>query len=141
MKQVIEHGDYVLSQTPEMLPVLKQAGVVDSGGQGLMQVMKGGLGRPFRQGRSDLTAQVETGGYTGSAGSRTGTEIDTADIKFGYCTEFIINVEKEYGEKRRTASRAIWNPMGDCVVVVSDEDVVKVHVHTNDPGLAIQKGL
>lgn len=139
LEKVIEHGDYVLSQTPEMLPVLKQAGVVDSGGQGLMQVMKGGLDGLLGRG-IPFDAQVETGGYTGSAAAGR-EEIDTADIKFGYCTEFIINVEKEYGEKEENSFKGYLESLGDCVVVVSDEDVVKVHVHTNNPGLAIERAL
>lgn len=139
LEKVIEHGDYVLSQTPEMLPVLKQAGVVDSGGQGLMQVMKGGLDGLLGRG-IPFDAQVETGGYTSSATAGR-EEIDTADIKFGYCTEFIINVEKEYGEKEENSFKGYLESLGDCVVVVSDEDVVKVHVHTNNPGLAIERAL
>ena len=139
LEKVIEHGDYVLSQTPEMLPVLKQAGVVDSGGQGLMQVMKGGLDGLLGRG-IPFDAQVETGGYTSSAAAGR-EEIDTVDIKFGYCTEFIINVEKEYGEKEENSFKGYLESLGDCVVVVSDEDVVKVHVHTNNPGLAIERAL
>ena len=135
MEQVIAHGDYVLSQTPEMLPILKQAGVVDSGGQGLMQVMKGALDGLLGK-EVDMTVEasrpvvnIET------------SEIDTADIKFGYCTEFIINVEKKYDDEEELAFKAYLESIGDSIVVVSDDDVVKVHVHTNDPGLAIQKAL
>ncbi len=134
-KQVIEHGDYVLSQTPEMLPILKQAGVVDSGGQGLIQVMKGAL-----DGLLGRAVEVPTE----SAGPRVTAEpsqLDTADIKFGYCTEFIINVEKKYEDSDELEFKAYLESIGDSIVVVSDEDVVKVHVHTNDPGLAIQKAL
>jgi len=135
MEQVIAHGDYVLSQTPEMLPILKQAGVVDSGGQGLMQVMKGALDGLLGK-EIDMTVEasrpmvnIET------------SEIDTADIKFGYCTEFIINVEKKYEDEDELEFKAYLESIGDSIVVVSDDDVVKVHVHTNDPGLAIQKAL
>lgn len=141
LQQVIEHGDYVLSQTPEMLPVLKQAGVVDSGGQGLMQVMKGGLdgllgkGIPF----DSAVVQEAPGTPTNDAAGREGLE--TADIKFGYCTEFIINVEKGYDPEEELKFKGFLESIGDSIVVVSDEDVVKVHVHTNNPGLAIERAL
>ena len=138
-EKVIEHGDYVLSQTPEMLPVLKQAGVVDSGGQGLMQVLKGVLDG-LKGKEVDMT--VPGAGAAASSGAAAGaSEIDTADIKFGYCTEFIINVEKKYDEAEEQHLKAYLESIGDSIVVVSDDDVVKVHVHTNDPGLAIQKAL
>ena len=141
-EQVIAHGDYVLSQTPEMLPVLKQAGVVDSGGQGLMLVVKGALdGLKGKEvdlsvpAAGTLAVQKTGGAAAGSA------DIETADIKFGYCTEFIINVEKSYDEDEELKFKAYLESIGDSIVVVSDDDVVKVHVHTNDPGLAIQKAL
>ncbi|MCI8512609.1 MAG: DAK2 domain-containing protein [Lachnospiraceae bacterium] len=138
MEQVIAHGDYVLSQTPEMLPVLKQAGVVDSGGQGLMQVMKGGLdgllgnGIPFDE-ESPKTAKQ------GPAAGR--GDLETSDIRYGYCTEFIINIEKGYDAKEEPKFKAFLESIGDSIVVVSDEDIVKVHVHTNHPGLAFERGL
>jgi len=138
-QKVIEHGEYVLSQTPEMLPVLKQAGVVDSGGQGLIQVMKGALDGLMGK-EVDITVPAGTG--AGAAAMPAGSEnIDTADIKFGYCTEFIINVEKEYNEDIEREFKDYLESIGDSLVVVSDDDVVKVHVHTNDPGLAIQRAL
>ncbi len=136
-RQVIEHGDYVLSQTPEMLPVLKQAGVVDSGGQGLMQVMKGALDGLMGK---EVDLSVGSPSARPAAGAAT-VELDTADIKFGYCTEFIINVEKAYDMQTEHAFKAYLESIGDSIVVVSDDDVVKVHVHTNDPGLAIQRAL
>lgn len=136
LKQVIEYGDEVLDQTPEMLPILKQAGVVDSGGQGLMQVMKGAfdglLGKEV-----DLTVE----GARSSARVGSVSEEEEFSIHFGYCTEFIINIEKKYDEKDELSLKAYLESIGDSIVVVSDEDVVKVHVHTNDPGLAIQKAL
>ena len=142
-QKVIEHGDYVLSQTPEMLPVLKQAGVVDSGGQGLMQVVKGAFdglaGKEVDLTVPDSGASVSGGSRSGSAAGA--SDIDTADIRFGYCTEFIINVEKHYDEKTEHSFKAYLESIGDSIVVVSDDDVVKVHVHTNDPGLAIQRAL
>lgn len=135
-EKVIEHGDYVLSQTPEMLPVLKQAGVVDSGGQGLMQVIKGAF-----DGLLGKEVDVSLDGVAAVRPSRAGEYVDTADIKFGYCTEFIINVEKQYDTKTENSFKAYLESIGDSIVVVSDDDVVKVHVHTNDPGLAIQRAL
>ena len=137
--EIIKHGDYVLSQTPEMLPVLKQAGVVDSGGQGLMQVIKGAydafLGKEIDFSFGDT--------QTASAGAANvkSDEIDTANIKYGYCTEFIIMLEKEYNDEKEQELKAYLESIGDSLVVVSDDDIVKIHVHTNDPGLAIQKAL
>lgn len=133
--QVIEHGRYVLSQTPEMLPVLKEAGVVDSGGQGLVEVISGAydclLGKEI-----DLTAAL-------GSGTTAKVEADAveADIKFGYCTEFIINIEKKFDNGDELNFKAYLESIGDSIVVVADDEIVKVHVHTNDPGLAIQKAL
>ena len=133
--EIIKHGDYVLSQTPEMLPVLKQAGVVDSGGQGLMQVIKGAqdalLGKEI-----DLSVEVSA-----SAGVQIDMPTEEIDIKFGYCTEFIIMLENEYTMDTELDFKAYLESIGDSIVVVSDDDIVKVHVHTNDPGLAIQRAL
>ena len=143
LTQVIEEGDYVLSQTPEMLPVLKQAGVVDSGGQGLMQVMKGGLdgllgkGIPFDT-AAPAVANTESAKPKVAAGS---DDLSTSDIKYGYCTEFIVNVEKAYDMDEEQKFKGYLESIGDCVVVVSDDDIIKVHVHTNHPGLAFEKGL
>ena len=140
-EKVIEHGDYVLSQTPEMLPVLKQAGVVDSGGQGLMQVVKGALdGLTGKEVDVTVEAAARPSVDVKAVGAAS-NDIDTADIKFGYCTEFIINVEHHYDEDTELEFKAYLESIGDSIVVVSDDDVVKVHVHTNDPGLAIQKAL
>ncbi len=136
LEQIIEHGNYVLSQTPEMLPVLKQAGVVDSGGQGLMQVLQGALDGFLGK---DIDLSVEAAPKRVAAVSS--DEIDTADIKFGYCTEFIVMLEKEFTDEMEMEFKAYLESIGDSIVCVSDDDVVKVHVHTNDPGLAIQKGL
>lgn len=134
-RQVIEHGDYVLSQTPEMLPILKQAGVVDSGGQGLMQVMKGALDGLLGK-EIDLTVEPNHTEVTIETGST-----EAVDITFGYCTEFLINVEKKYGDSEELSFKSYLESIGDSIVVVSDDDMVKVHLHTNDPGLAIQKAL
>ena len=140
LEKVIEHGDYVLSQTPEMLPVLKQAGVVDSGGQGLMQVMKGALDGVLGKGIPFDAVVVQTSQKTAPTGAAR-DDIDTADIKFGYCTEFIINVEHAYDDEEELKFKAFLESIGDSIVVVSDDDVVKVHVHTNNPGLAIERAL
>ena len=138
---IIDQAEYVLSQTPEMLPVLKQAGVVDSGGQGLIQVLKGAyealLGKEV-----DF---VPAGGAAPVAGAPFAPENARAqaevDIKFGYCTEFIIMLSKPFNIKQELDFKSYLESIGDSIVVVADEDVVKVHVHTNDPGLAIQKAL
>ncbi len=140
LEKVIEHGDYVLSQTPEMLPVLKQAGVVDSGGQGLMQVMRGALDGLLGKGIPFDAVVVQSAQKAAPVGAAR-DDIDTADIKFGYCTEFIINVEHGYDDDEELKFKAFLEGIGDSIVVVSDEDVVKVHVHTNNPGLAIERAL
>ncbi len=137
---IIERADYVLSQTPEMLPVLKQAGVVDSGGQGLMQVLKGAY-EAFLGKEIDWTV-TETAAPAGApfAGSQENV-LEESEIKFGYCTEFIIMLSKTFNIKQEMDFKAYLESIGDSIVVVADDDVVKVHVHTNDPGLAIQKAL
>ena len=133
---VIEEAEEVLAQTPEMLPVLKEAGVVDSGGQGLVEVLKGAydalLGKEVDY-SFDNNAKKEA--------PVKASEQTPADIKFGYCTEFIILLEKSFGQKAEQEFKAYLESIGDSIVVVSDDEVVKVHVHTNDPGLAIQKAL
>ncbi len=141
LEQVIRHGDYVLSQTPEMLPVLKQAGVVDSGGQGLMQVMKGALDGLLGK-ELDLKVEGVKTPASLSAKKAAGTaSAEDFDIKFGYCTEFIINTDTEFSEEQERSFKAYLESIGDSIVVVADEDVVKVHVHTNHPGLAFEKAL
>ena len=140
LSKVIEHGNYVLSQTPEMLPVLKQAGVVDSGGQGLMEVLNGAfdayLGKEI-----DLSISAPAD-YKPSVTSKSSMEVQAeADIKFGYCTEFIIMLNKTFNKKMEIDFKAYLESIGDSIVCVADDDVVKVHVHTNDPGLAIQRAL
>jgi len=138
-KEVLTYMQEVLEQTPEMLPVLKEAGVVDSGGEGLVTVLRGAydalLGKEI-----DLSDIPVTTGSSASA-KLNSSEVSTADIKFGYCTEFIILLEKEFTQKSELALKSFLESIGDSIVVVSDDDVVKVHVHTNDPGLAIQKAL
>lgn len=136
--EIIRYADEVLARTPEMLPVLKQAGVVDSGGQGLMQVLKGAYD-------AFLGKEID---FTISEAKPTGGNVSVnmdaqaqADIKFGYCTEFIIMLSRTFNIRQEMDFKAYLESIGDSIVVVADEDVVKVHVHTNDPGLAIQKAL
>ncbi|MDF2510987.1 MAG: hypothetical protein K0S04_853 [Herbinix sp.] len=135
-KEVIAHMEVVLKNTPELLPVLKEAGVVDSGGQGLLEIVKGAY--DALTGKEVSFENITTSEVSTGAGRE---RISTDDIKFGYCTEFIIMVEKEYNEQIEEGFKAYLESIGDSLVVVSDDDVVKVHVHTNDPGLAIQKAL
>ena len=133
---VIEHAQDVLNQTPEMLPVLKEAGVVDSGGQGLLEVMRGAY--DAFQGK-----EIDYSAIEASAGTKMVKPSEQAEteIKFGYCTEFIIMLEKEFTAKDETEFKAYLESIGDSIVCVADDDIVKIHVHTNDPGLAIQKAL
>lgn len=134
--EVIEHAKYVLSKTPDMLPVLKEAGVVDSGGQGLLEVLNGAYD-------AFLGKDVDYSAIESSAGTKMvkpGAQAEV-DIKFGYCTEFIIMLEKDFTDKDETEVKAFLESIGDSIVCVADDDVVKIHVHTNDPGLAIQKAL
>ncbi|MCR2049800.1 DAK2 domain-containing protein [Acetatifactor muris] len=138
LADVLEHAKYVLSQTPEMLPVLKQAGVVDSGGQGLIEVMTGALDA-FLGKEIDFTVSADAG--AGTTSSRRQNAEEPVDIKFGYCTEFIIMLNKTFNIKAEMDFKAYLESIGDSIVCVADEDIVKVHVHTNDPGLAIQKAL
>lgn len=135
---VLQYGDEVLAKTPDMLPVLKQAGVVDSGGQGLMQVLKGCYDAFLGK---EIDLSIKTDGKTSTSTTVNLDAQASADIKFGYCTEFIILLDKTFNIKTEIDFKAYLESIGDSIVVVADEDVVKVHVHTNDPGLAIQKAL
>ena len=136
ISEVIAYAQEVLSRTPEMLPVLKEAGVVDSGGQGLLEVLHGAYDA-FLGKEIDYSAIEATSGTTMV---KPGQQAET-DIKFGYCTEFIIMLEKEFTSKDEAEFKAYLESIGDSIVCVADDDVVKIHVHTNDPGLAIQKAL
>ncbi|MDO4305075.1 MAG: DAK2 domain-containing protein [Bacillota bacterium] len=137
IEEVIKYADEVLEKTPEMLPVLKQAGVVDSGGQGLMQVLKGAYDA-FLGKEIDLSIPEVTHVKPTQMNMDAQAE---ADIKFGYCTEFIIMLTRNFNIKQEIDFKEYLESIGDSIVVVADDDVVKVHVHTNDPGLAIQKAL
>ena len=134
--QVIEYGEEVLAKTPDMLPVLKEAGVVDSGGQGLIEVLKGCydafLGKEVDYSRISPSTSVNA--------TKISAETN-AEIKFGYCTEFIIMTEKEFTDADEVEVKAFLESIGDSIVCVADDEIIKIHVHTNDPGLAIQKAL
>ncbi|MGN0427612.1 MAG: DAK2 domain-containing protein [Agathobacter sp.] len=132
MEEVIKEADYVLSQTPEMLPVLKQAGVVDSGGQGLVEVLRGAYDALIGKGLEYTTEETD---------KKSDDVVSEDEIKFGYCTEFIIMVKKPLSSKEEAEYKSYLESIGDSIVVVCDDDLVKTHVHTNDPGLAIQKAL
>lgn len=136
VEEVIKQAEYVLDQTPEMLPVLKQAGVVDSGGQGLVQVLKGAYDALIGK---EIDYTIE-GAPTGAAPAKISAETE-AEIKFGYCTEFIIVLNAPMSDNEEHAYKAFLESIGDSVVVVADDEIVKTHVHTNDPGLALQKAL
>lgn len=141
LEKVVAYGDEVLAKTPEMLPVLKEAGVVDSGGQGLMTVVKGALASLKGE---EVTLDL---GDQGAAKTEAPTErksrgeISTADIKFGYCTEFMVNGDHEFTDEEVDSLRAWLGGVGDSIVCFSDENIIKVHVHTNHPGEAFEKGL
>ena len=133
--QIIAHAEEVLSKTPDMLPVLKEAGVVDSGGQGLLEVIKGAYD-------AFLGKEIDYSKIAPSASVNVKVSAETnADIKFGYCTEFIIMTEKEFTDNDEREFKAYLESIGDSIVCVADDEIVKIHVHTNDPGLAIQKAL
>lgn len=138
--EVINYADEVLLKTPEMLPVLKQAGVVDSGGQGLMEVLHGALdaynGKEINLNFVPVKKEAKE-----NVAAAAMENLSTSDIKFGYCTEFIIMLQKNFNIKQEMDFKAYLESIGDSIVVVADDEVVKVHVHTNDPGLAIQRAL
>ena len=136
LPEVIRHAEDVLAQTPELLPVLKEAGVVDSGGQGLVEILHGAYDA-FSGKEIDYSA-IDAGEGTKMVKPSQQAE---ADIKFGYCTEFIIMTDKPFTSKDETEFKGYLESIGDSIVCVADDDIVKIHVHTNDPGLAIQKAL
>lgn len=137
-QEILDHGNEVLKQTPELLPVLKEAGVVDSGGQGLMEFLTGAYNG--LTGKEEIKEPVTSGGAAKTS-TMSSEEIDTSHIKYGYCTEFIIMLEKEYNAETEAKFKEFLTSIGDSLVVVSDDEIVKVHVHTNHPGLAFEKGL
>lgn len=139
IREVIAHAEYVLSQTPEMLPVLKEAGVVDSGGQGLVVVLQGAF--DAMMGKEVDFEITPSAGENSPVSTAKGAALDNVDIKFGYCTEFIIMLEKNFDMDEEIKFKAFLESIGDSIVCVADDDIVKIHVHTNDPGLAIQKAL
>ena len=141
LEKVVAYGDEVLAKTPEMLPVLKEAGVVDSGGQGLMMVVKGALAS--LKGEEVVLDLGDQGAAKTEAPTerKSRGEISTADIKFGYCTEFMVNGDHEFTDEEVDSLRAWLGGVGDSIVCFSDENIIKVHVHTNHPGEAFEKGL
>lgn len=139
LDKVIKYGDEVLEHTPDLLPVLKQAGVVDSGGQGLMQIMKGAYDALMGK-EINYEAVASQGGPSGSS-EVSAQGLEEKEIKFGYCTEFIVMLEKPYDAAKEAEFKAYLESIGDSIVLVSDGEIVKVHVHTNHPGLAFEKGL
>ena len=141
-EEIIKEGDHVLSKTPDMLPVLKQAGVVDSGGQGLMQVLKGAFDALMGK-EVDYTIETASTGSS-SQGTTSNSYIDAQaeqEITFTYCTQFLIMLEHPFTENQETEFKSYLESIGDSIVVVADDEIVKVHVHTNDPGMAMQRGL
>ena len=138
-EEIIKEGDHVLSKTPDMLPVLKQAGVVDSGGQGLMQVLKGALDA-LNGKEVDYTIEMPSGDAAATANSYIDAQAEQ-EITFTYCTQFLIMLEHPFTEKQENEFKGYLESIGDSIVVVADDEIVKVHVHTNDPGMAMQKGL
>lgn len=142
LEGVIAYGDDVLAKTPDMLPVLKEAGVVDSGGQGLMTVVKGALASLKGEAVDIDIEDVEMSPAAAPAAERKSRgDISTADIKFGYCTEFMVNGDHEFSDEEVDELRNWLNGVGDSIVCFSDENIIKVHVHTNHPGNAFEKGL
>ena len=143
ISEVIKEAEIVLSQTPEMLPVLKQAGVVDSGGQGLVEVLKGGLDA-FLGKELDLTIEAAPKATASADKGAMTSNIEAqanAEIKFCYCTQFLIMLNKPFNIKQEMDFKEYLSSIGDSIVVVADDEIVKVHVHTNEPGLAMQKAL
>jgi DAK2 domain fusion protein YloV len=143
LDKVISYGEEVLAKTPEMLPVLKEAGVVDSGGQGLITVLKGALAS-LKGERVSLDIASEPAASTVGAAPqerKSRGDISTADIKFGYCTEFMVNGDHEFSDDEVDGLRAWLSGVGDSIVCFSDGNIIKVHVHTNHPGNAFEKGL
>lgn len=144
--EIIKEADAVLARTPEMLPVLKQAGVVDSGGQGLVEVLKGAYDA-FLGKEIDLSLDISGKAESDAKGTLQGTMPSTieaqanAEIKFCYCTQFLIMLNKPFNIKQEMDFKEYLSSIGDSIVVVADDEIVKVHVHTNDPGLAMQKAL
>ena len=139
--QIIEHAEYVLSQTPELWPVLKQAGVVDSGGTGLVAVMKGAYNALLGKAGEFRLEDAAASGSSGSPAGMNRDAVANAEIKFGYCTEFIIELNRVFNAKNEQDFKAYLESIGDSIVCVAMEDIVKVHVHTNHPGLAFEKAL
>ena len=140
LELIIKHAEYVLSKTPDMLPVLKEAGVVDSGGQGLVCVLHGFMDALTGK-VSDFEVEGKANIYTGEAQDEKGAQAEDVEIKFGYCTEFIIKLDNAFTETDEMEFKEFLTEMGDSIVCVALDDIVKVHVHTNHPGTVFERGL
>jgi len=137
---IVAYGYEVLSKTPDMLPVLKEAGVVDSGGQGLMEVLQG-IVDALTGKVTEIEVPAEAASMSSAVISAPKADISTADIKFGYCTEFIILLDKPLTKEDEKGLKKFFLSIGDSLVLVADEEICKVHVHTNHPGQAFEKAL
>ena len=137
---IVAYGYEVLSKTPDMLPVLKEAGVVDSGGQGLMEVLQG-IVDALTGKVTEIEVPAEAASMSSAVISAPKADISTADIKFGYCTEFIILLDKPLTKEEEKGLKKFFLSIGDSLVLVADEEICKVHVHTNHPGQAFEKAL
>lgn len=140
-EEVLKYMREVLDQTPEMLPVLKEAGVVDSGGEGLLAILEGAVGVMLGKDLELLDVAFAKEETQRSSGSVDSAGLSASEIRFGYCTEFIVILEQDFPQKKEWEFKSYLESIGDSIVVVSDDGMIKVHVHTNDPGMAIQKGL
>ncbi len=136
-EEILNAAKDALAQTPEMLPVLKKAGVVDAGGQGFVVIWEGM--KAVIDGGAVIPAEEEAQKVPEKRAQGIAAEFDEGEITFTYCTEFIVNKEDPNADPR--GLRAYLESIGDCVVVVDDEEIIKCHVHTNDPGNAIQAAL
>lgn len=137
IEKIVEYGDEVLQKTPDMLPILKDAGVVDSGGQGLMYFAHGVLS--YLKGEDiEISFVDKTSGPSSNINLKV---VEDQDIKFGYCTECIINTATKFKENATEEIIEYLNSIGDSLVVVGDDEYIKIHVHTNHPGRVFEKGL
>ncbi len=138
LQKVVDYADEVLLKTPELLPVLKQAGVVDSGGQGLMEVLHGALDLYLGK---DVDITVSSSKGSSKSEKKESESLVAKDIKYGYKTEFVIILNKALNVKAEQDFKNFLEAMGDSVVMMPSDGNIKVHIHTNDPGLIIQRGL
>ena len=138
--EVLHHAEYVLSQTPELLPVLKEAGVVDSGGKGLVEFIRG-VADFVNNRKTEVNIDLKAEKSENLSAEPNREVLETADIKFGYCTEFILETREAFGEKEEAELKEFLNSIGDSIVCVAMDRMVKVHVHTNHPGTVFEEAL